>query len=172
HAKNGRGVNLITVRKTRIPPDAVDPRIKNYHWLDLIMGTIEALEKGGDLPLLLDSDGEVTEGAGYNIFMSEGEHIITPERGVLEGITRQTVFDICRSENINVGSGRISMEKLQGADEVLLTSTAGGIMPVDTVDFAPLPNRSPGRFTQLIIEKYWQWHESSRWTVEVKSILP
>ena len=167
----GRGANVVTVRNHRIPPESVNPRIKNYHWLDLIMGTIEALDSGGDLPLLLSHEGEVTEGAGYNIFLCKDGQVVTPDQGILEGITRQTVFDICQMNNIPVVSRKISLEEVQGADEVFLTSTAGGIIPAETIDFIPLIAECPGSLTKTIMRDYWKLHENPDWTVEVKSLL-
>ena len=52
----------------RIPPASVDPRVKNYHWLDFVMGLFEAYERGGDTVVLVDAEGHVTEGPGFNVF--------------------------------------------------------------------------------------------------------
>jgi branched-chain amino acid aminotransferase len=75
---------------TRISASAVDPTIKNFHWGDLTRGQFEAYDRGGTHPLLLDADGNLTEGTGYNVFMVAGGHMATPDTGVLEGITRRT----------------------------------------------------------------------------------
>ncbi len=167
----GRGAKLITARNHRIPPDSVNPRIKNYHWLDLVMGTIEALDSGGDLPLLLNRDGNVTEGAGYNIFMCKNGQLVTPDDGVLEGITRKTVFDICDMSDIPVVTRNISVKEIRAADEVFLTSTAGGIMPARSIDFIPLTAECPGPLSKTIFEVYWRLHEDLAWTVEVETLV-
>ena len=63
-----RGGHLIIAETLRIPPGSVDPTAKNFHWADLTRGQFEALDRGADFALLLDSDGNVTEGPGFNVF--------------------------------------------------------------------------------------------------------
>ena len=63
-----RGGHLIIAETVRIPPDSVDPTAKNFHWADLTRGQFEALDRGADFALLLDSEGNVTEGPGFNVF--------------------------------------------------------------------------------------------------------
>jgi branched-chain amino acid aminotransferase len=75
----------------RIRPEAIDPRIKNCRWLDLTMGILEAYDRDAVVAVLLDRDGAVTEGAGSNVFAVRNGRMATPERGVLEGVTRRTV---------------------------------------------------------------------------------
>ena len=63
-----RGLHLMIAETLRIPPESVEPRIKNFHWGDLTRGQFEAMEKGADFAILLDAQGNVTEGAGFNVF--------------------------------------------------------------------------------------------------------
>ena len=64
-----RGGHLIIAETLRIPPASVDPTAKNFHWADLTRGQFEAFDRGANFALLLDSDGNVTEGPGFNVFM-------------------------------------------------------------------------------------------------------
>jgi branched-chain amino acid aminotransferase len=64
-----RGLDLLISRQQRIPPESVDPRIKNYHWLDMVMGLFEAYDAGADSAVLVDSQGNLVEGPGFNIFV-------------------------------------------------------------------------------------------------------
>ena len=79
----------------RIPEDSVNPRAKNYHWGDLTQGLFEAKDRGFETVLLLDHQGNVTEGPGFNAFALKGERVVTSEHGVLHGITRRTVLEMC-----------------------------------------------------------------------------
>src|SRR5262245_40790906 len=63
----------------RISPRSVDPTVKNFHWGDLTRGLYEAYERGGRFPILLDADGNVTEGPGYNVFALVEGALLTPE---------------------------------------------------------------------------------------------
>jgi branched-chain amino acid aminotransferase len=69
-----RGAHLyVPTDVRRIPPDSVDPTAKNYHWGDLTRGLFEALDAGFDTALLLDHQGNVTEGPGFNVFLGKGQ---------------------------------------------------------------------------------------------------
>jgi branched-chain amino acid aminotransferase len=83
-----RGLHIAVSHIPRIPPESVDPTVKNYHWLDLVSGLFDAYDRGAENVVLTDLSGDVTEGAGFNVFAVAGGRAFTPERGVLEGVTR------------------------------------------------------------------------------------
>lgn len=156
------GMSAIIPPFRRIPPESVDPTVKNYHWLDLERGQLEAYERGADTAILLGTDGNVTEGPGFNVFAVFGDRVVTPDRGVLEGITRGTVIDICRERGIPLEVGPLSEERFREADEVFLSSTAGGVMPVVRIDDRILFNGVPGPLTSRVRDWYWQRHADPR----------
>ncbi len=170
-AARGRAARIAVIDRMRIPPQSVDPRVKNYHWLDLIMSHIEALESGADLPVLTDGAGHVTEGPGFNLFAVIEGRIVTPGAGVLEGITRQSALDICRDLQIRTELRALSIEDVRRADEIFATSTAGGIIPVGWIDDAPLPCAAPGPITRRLQDAYWAAHEAGAWTTPVEAGL-
>ncbi len=169
-AARGRTARLHVSDIQRIPPQSVDPRIKNYHWLDLTRAQIEALDGGADLPLLVDALGDVTEGFGYNVFAVFDGIVATPDRGVLEGITRATVFDICESLEIPVERRPIAAASLGQADEVFLTSTAGGIIPVGEIDGRAIGDGGMGPVSARIERRYWDWHADPAQTTAVADL--
>ena len=95
-----RGVRLVVGSTERISNKAVDPRIKNYHWLDFEQALLSAYDAGGDNVVLSDGKGLITEGAGFNVFVVRDGVLATPATNVLEGITRLTVLDIARELGI------------------------------------------------------------------------
>ena len=97
-----RGIQIAISSVVRIPPESVDPSIKNYHWLDLVRGLYDAFDKGAETALVLDSNGNVAEGPGFNVFSVCRGALYTPEFSVLPGITRRTVFDLCDTLGIEV----------------------------------------------------------------------
>lgn len=157
-----RGLHVAITDTVRIPPDSVDPTLKNYHWLDLIMGLYGAFAQGQETALLLDSQGNVTEGPGFNVFAVRGGALLTPDRGVLPGITRRTVMDICEELGIDATVGELSPDALRAADEAFATSTAGGIMPITQIDGAPVGDGAVGPITTHIRDTYWAWHRDPR----------
>jgi branched-chain amino acid aminotransferase len=163
-----RGLSVAISDVVRIPPKSVDPSIKNYHWLDLVRGLYNAYDKGAETALVLDTDGNIAEGPGFNIFVVSESALLTPEFGMLPGITRQTVFDLCDRLDIGVSIGTVSTDALTGADEVFITSTAGGIMPVRSVDAVQIGSGEPGPITMQIKELYWEMHHHPEWTTPVE----
>lgn len=162
-----RGLDVAISDMVRIPPKSVDPSIKNYHWLDLVLGLYDAFAKGAETALLLDTNGNVAEGPGFNVFIVNGNALRTPEFGVLPGITRRTVMDLCAMLRIDVSVGTVSVESLKTAREVFITSTAGGIMPVRSVDGVQIGDGRPGPVTTKIKKRYWAMHRDPQWITPV-----
>ena len=154
-----RGGHVIIAKTPRISADSVDPTIKNYHRGDMVQAMFEAEDAGADTAVLLDHEGYVTEGPGFNVFVVRDGAVITPDRGALEGITRKATLELCQQIGMAAKIARLRAEDLHEADEVFLTTTAGGIMPVSRVDGRILSNDSPGPVSRQLKELYWQRHE-------------
>jgi len=153
------GVNLVVCHTRRTPPEAIDPRVKNFNWMDLARGLLEALDEGGATGVLCTLDGRLAEGPGFNLFIVKHGELLTPASNVLEGITRQTVFDLAAEIGVVARALDLTPEDLRGADEVFLSSTAGGIMPVSRVDGQPVGTGSPGPLTLRLRSLYWDKRE-------------
>jgi branched-chain amino acid aminotransferase len=158
-----RGAHLIVAETLRISPRAVDPRVKNFHWADLTRGQFEALDRGADFCVLLDEAGNVTEGAGFNVFSITNGVVATPDLGVLEGITRQSVVELCAELGIGMQVRPVPVEELRDADEIFLATTAGGIMPASRIDGRIMGNDRPGPISRALHDRFWQrradgWH--------------
>jgi branched-chain amino acid aminotransferase len=154
-----RGIHLHVSEVLRIPPQSVDPAIKNFHWGDLMKGMFEALEHGCDMPVLVDLDGNIAEGPGFNLFAVKEGRVTTPEGTCLLGISRQTALDLLAEQNVERVIGAISPGELRAADEVFITSTAGGILPVTRIDHRPVGAGHPGPVSTRRKNLYWQRHD-------------
>ncbi len=163
-----RGLNIAVSKIPRIPPQSVDPTIKNYHWLDFVVGLFDAYDRGAETVVLSDLAGNVTEGPGFNLFAVAGGAVRTPDRGVLEGITRATAMELCAELGIPVTEAPLSLAQLHAAQEVFITSTAGGIMPVTRIDRQAVGDGKPGAFTTRLTALYWDKHEDPAWTTPVR----
>lgn len=162
-----QGLHLVIAERQRIPPAAVDPGVKNYHWLDLVMGLFEAYDRGGETAVTVDADGNVVEGPGFNVFAVSGDRVVTPAAGVLPGITRATVLELARAAGHEVVETALAAAEVREADEVFITSTAGGVMPVTRVDGVPVGDGRPGPVTRALRAAYWALHESPEYTLVV-----
>ena len=141
----------------RIPENSVNPRIKNYHWGDFTQGIFEAKGKDFETVILLDYDGNVTEGPGFNVFAIKDKVLITPERGVLAGVSRKTVLEIADHLGINTSIRSLSVDELLAADEVFLSSSGGGVIPIVRVNETIYGNGASGPMSIQLNETYWVW---------------
>ncbi len=157
--QQARGAHLIISQVQRIPPASVDPTVKNFHWGDLTRALFEAYDRGADTAVLVDPDGYISEGPGFNVFCVEGDRVRSPGDTVLEGITRRSVKELCEELGIGFELGRITPDELKDADEVFLATTAGGVMPVSRVEDRILGNDRPGPISTRLRDLYWAKHE-------------
>ncbi|KIW00469.1 uncharacterized protein PV09_07993 [Verruconis gallopava] len=164
-AGNGSAIIARTVRRT--PPGAFDPTVKNLQWGDLTRAMHEASDRKANYPFLTDGDANITEGSGFNICIVKGGVLYTPDRGVLEGITRRSVFDAATANGIEYKLQVVPVELAYQADEIFMCTTAGGIMPITILDDKPVKDGKIGPITKKIWDTYWAMHWDSRYTIEV-----
>jgi branched-subunit amino acid aminotransferase/4-amino-4-deoxychorismate lyase len=166
--KQERGLRAVIGSVQRIGFESVDPTVKNYHWLDLEVGLYEAYDRGGETVILVDRDDNVVEGPGFNVFAVQAGELVTPSLGVLEGITRRTVIELAAEYGIPLEQRAVPAEEVRRADEVFVTSTAGGIMPVTELDGEPVGKGEPGPITLRLRAAYWDLHDDPRFATPVR----
>jgi branched-chain amino acid aminotransferase len=162
------GASMRVSQVVRIPPQSVDPSVKNYHWLDLDLALLDAYDHDAELVVLRDLSGAITEGPGYNVFAHLDGRWLTPRSGTLGGITRRSVIELAGQAGQPVEEGRLSDGDLRRAAEVLVTSTAGGVMPVTVIDGAPVGTGAPGPLTRQLRDLYWASHQDPRYSTPVR----
>ena len=124
----------------RIPASDVLSSFKSTSKILNVLARAEAEEKGADEALLLNANGEVAETAGGNIFWVYQDKICTVPtgRGVLPGITRAVVLEICQSLGLETNKRVIKPEMLRNAEGIFVTQSAYGIIPVAAFDGLPV----------------------------------
>jgi len=157
-AQTGIRVKIAQVRRT--PHECLDPRIKSVGYLNLILARIEAMSGRYDDALLLDMQGRLCEAPGYNLFVAREGVVRTPAEEVLEGITRETVLELCRELHIPAAEDDLMPYDAYTADELFLTNTAGGIVPVISVDGRRVGAGVPGPICQRVRDAYRSLIES------------
>lgn len=158
----GARLKVATVAK-RIAPDSVDPTAKNYHWGDMTTAKFQALDEGFDTTVLTDHFGNMTEGPGFNIFAVLDGCVVTPKSGVLEGITRKTVLEICAALGLPAEVRDLPFEEFLQADEVFISSSGGGPTPITRVNDVILNNDSIGPVTSKIRNTYVDWRNDPKY---------
>lgn len=140
----------------RIPENSVDPTVKNYQWGDFTRGLFEAKDKGFETVVLSDHAGHVTEGPGFNLFAVMDNCVVTPDRGVLQGITRQTVMELAEQAGFTVEQRALPVAELMEADEVFLSSSGGGVLPVRRINDRTFSNGSAGPVALRLRARYFE----------------
>lgn len=158
-----RGMHLMVSKHMRIPPESVDPTVKNFHWGDLTRSLFEAQDAGVDYAVLLDVDGNITEGAGFNVFCIVDGVVMVPSRGALEGVTRASVLELCDELGLPTEIRDIPAQLFRDSDEIFTCTTAGGIMPASRIDGRIMNNDRPGPISVRIKDLFWSkraegWH--------------
>ncbi|MHC4940916.1 MAG: aminotransferase class IV [Planctomycetota bacterium] len=145
------GCRCRVVSRIRNPREALDPKAKTGNYLNNALGLIEARKAGDDDALFLNASGHLTEATTANLWIVEGERIVTPPlaAGLLPGITRDWLFGL-DEETVEEDIDRARLDR---ADEVFLTGTVKGVMPVSHIDGETVAN-SPGPVTQRLVAAY------------------
>ena len=145
------GITLITSSVRRTPPDSLDPRIHHNNLLTSILAKIEANSAGADDAIMLDHRGFVAETNATNIFLVTGGLLATPTAAACpEGITRAAVLELAAAAGLPHATGDYSLAELYTADEVFVTGTMGGIVPVVSLDGRPIGPGKPGPVTRRL----------------------
>ena len=128
------------------------------YYVNSILAKDEAVRDGYDEAILLDPQGYVSEGSGENVFLFSKGKLKTPALSCsnLEGITRDSVFDICKHLKIEVEEGCITRDELYIAQEVFLTGTAAEITPVREIDNRLIGNGKRGETTARIQNLFFE----------------
>lgn len=149
------GLSFITSSIRRFPPDCLDPKIHHNNLIQSILAKIEANHAGADAALMLDRDGFIAEGHGTHVFLVDDETIITSTtKACPEGITRQTVLDLCERHDIPHVVRDVSLPEAYRADELFCTGTMGELAGVTELDGRVIGDGNIGPMTQHLSELY------------------
>jgi branched-chain amino acid aminotransferase len=151
-----KGMSVITARTIRNHPAALSPRIKSLNYLNNILAKIEANDAGVPEAIMLNHQGNVAECTADNIFIVRNQQVQTPATadGILEGVTRQIIIDLCRESQIPLVEKTLQLHDVYVADECFLTGTGAEVVPVTRVDRQSIGTGSPGPITRRLIEAF------------------
>jgi len=155
HFRDGIGVVTPSLRRT--PPDSLSPRAKMHQYLNLVLADREVKAQNPDAwAVLLDVNGNLSEGQGSNIFLVRDGCLMTPrERYVLPGVSRQAVIDLAATLKIPFEEQDIDLYDAYTADECFLTSTSLCICGVRSLNGRSFAEGTvPGPVTRRLTEAY------------------
>lgn len=139
------------------------------HYVNSILATTEAKDKGFDEALLLDSDGYLAEGPGANLFFEKEGVLYTPQLGnILPGITRATVLELAEKLGVEVVQGLFQPETLWNADSAFYCGTAAEVIGIESVDDKKFPKDWNDSLGKKIQEEYSQLVRETATTFSTK----
>jgi branched-chain amino acid aminotransferase len=150
------GCAVAVVHRLRNDPRALDPRAKTGNYLNNMLGMIEARESGADDALFLNQDHHLTEATTSNVWVVRNGKVLTPPlaAGILAGITREWILETLPAAGVEVEEATVDHDRLLAADEVFLSGTVKGVMPVGSIDGRPVGAGRPGPVTLQAMERY------------------
>jgi D-alanine transaminase len=155
-----RGVRVVTMPDIRWGR----PDIKSVSLLPQALARQAAYDAGADEAWMIDDHGCVTEGASCNAWMisADGDIITRPaESGILKGITRTVLIELLQREGLRLVERPFTVEEAKAAKEAFNSSATGLIMPVVSIDGAPIGDGKPGPITLRLREAFHDIAESS-----------
>ena len=126
------------------------------NYLNSILATQDAKQRGFDEAILLDQSGDVSEAPGENIFLVKNNELITPPltSSALNGITRKSIITIAKDMGFKTKVRKVSKKELKLADEIFLSGTAAEITPVIQIDKKRIKASKVGNITKLLMTAY------------------
>jgi branched-chain amino acid aminotransferase len=154
-----KGARCCTSSWRRVEDTGIPARAKiTGIYANSALAKTEANLNGFDEAIMLDERGHVSEGSGENIFVVEGDRVITPppSSNILVGITRDTVITLLRDElGIETVERDIDRTELYTADEVFMTGTAAHVTPVVELDHRPIGEGKMGPVAGRLVKLYF-----------------
>lgn len=148
-----KGIKVITHQLERNLPEA---KVTSY--VPAAIALKRATKKNAVEALFINRNREILECTTSNIFAFINGRLITPGQGILKGITRQAVIKLAEKQ-FSVEEKTINLNELLSAQEIFITGTNKGIVPVVQVDETKIGNQVPGKFTQQIIKMFEEHYQ-------------
>jgi len=157
--EHGASLRIVSVERTS--PRALDPAIKSGNYLNNILAIAEARRSAAYEAVLCDERGRVTEGSSSNVWcVRDGEALTPPTTvGLLPGITRWRLLQLAAEAGVPAREVELMPDDLRGADEVFLTSSIRGVLPVSKVDDHEI---AVGPVTRRLLTLYEDFLRSGR----------
>ncbi len=153
------GAHGVIARTRSHTAETIDPKLKHYSRLNFNLAELEAADVDPDgWPILMDMNGFLTEGTGYNVFLVSNGVIKTPQdRAILQGISRGMVLNLAKQLDLEAVEEDLQPYDLYTADEAFFTGTSPCVLPVTKADHRQIGDGRPGPITSQLLAA---WGES------------
>ena len=153
--KNGISATISKWRKFKDISTPIQAKMGG-NYLNSILATQDAKQRGFDEAILLDQSGNVSEAPGENIFLVKNNKLVTPSlsSSALDGITRKSIITLAKDMKLEVKTRKVSKNELKLADEIFLSGTAAEITPIIKIDKRKIGGGKVGNMTKLFMDTY------------------
>lgn len=153
------GLHVVTAATRHMHPLTVDPKIKYRSRLHFSLADAEArLVDPEALPLMLDHQGNLAEGTGWNFFVVHRGELLTPtERNILQGVSRMTTIELARGLGMTVKETDLQPYHAATADEAFITATSLCMMPVTRFNRQSIGEGKPGKCTLRLMDRWKEY---------------
>ena len=147
------GAHVVIPRTRSYSPDQLDPKVKHYSRLNFVMAELETRDVDPNaFPVLLDTDGNVTESIGANFCIVTGGVLRTPGgRSILHGVSRMTLLELADQLGIPTAEEDLQPYDVYTADEAFLCTTPYSLLPVGLADSRKIGEEIPGPITRQLL---------------------
>ncbi|MCH2304204.1 MAG: aminotransferase class IV [SAR202 cluster bacterium] len=147
------GVKAVIAKTRSYSTDMMDPKVKHHNRMNFVLAELEAKDVDPKaLPVLMDGNGNLTEGSGYNVFLVKDGVLKTPKgTSILWGVSRRTVMEVANNIGIQVVEEDLQPYDIYTADEVFFTRTSPRITPVNSIDNRLIGDGKPGPMTKQLL---------------------
>ena len=151
-------VDVKTSSYTRTHPNSTEIEAKICgSYVNSILASVELHGTHYHEALFLDNDGNISEGAGENIFFVKNGSLYTPKLGtILPGITREVIIKIAQNLQISVIEGDLTLRDAYDADEAFFTGTAVEVTPIRSIDDKIIGQSESSSMTALLRKKFFE----------------
>ena len=148
-----QGCHVVFTRTRSYHPDALDPKIKHQSRMNFVLAELEVADVDPKAwPVLLDHEGNISEGTGFNFWVvTNGVLRTAGDRSILQGISRRAIMDLATQLGMSVVEENLQPYDAYTADEAFICSTSFCLLPVSRLDNRPLRGEVPGRTVKRLL---------------------
>ena len=151
-----QGCHVVFARTRAYHPTSVDPKVKHYSRLNFVLAELEAIDVDpGAWPVLLDHDGNISEGTTFNFGLVKDGIIYTAgDRNALQGISQNVIRRLAQDLGIRAVEGELQPYDAYSADEAFVLASSYCLLPVSKVDNRPLKAETPGPVVRRLLQAW------------------
>lgn len=147
------GAHVVFARTRSYHPDSLDPKVKHTSRMNFVLASLEAADVDpASWPVMLDLDGNISEGTGFNFWIVKDGVLKTPgDRTILQGISRKAILELADDLGIPVVHEDFQLYDAYTADEAFVSGTSHCMLPASKLDNRPMDGDVPGPIVKRLL---------------------